>query len=51
MINRALYDAWKIKPPCEYVGGQCHKECPYNYECGNEDEEDDEDYVQHFSND
>lgn len=39
MISRALYDAWKIKPPCEYVGGQCHKECPYISDCGDDDEE------------
>ncbi len=53
MINRTLYDAWKIKPPCEYEGGQCHNEYSYITDCGNEDEEDeeDEDYVQNFSND
>lgn len=47
MISRALYDWWKIQPPCETEGGKCHGECPYYSECysdyDDEDDEDDED--------
>lgn len=32
MISHALYDAWKIKPPCELNKGDCHPECPYYQE-------------------
>lgn len=42
MINKALYDWWKIKPPCENIENpHCHTECPYYGECfPNYDEED-----------
>lgn len=54
MISRALYDWWKIQPPCESEEGTCHGACPYYSECYSDyDDEDDEDedYAQHFDND
>lgn len=41
--NRSTRDAWKVTPPCTLEDGQCHIDCPYFYECGESDEENDED--------
>ena len=35
--SRALYDAWKVKPPCEYGQRICHSGCPYYFECVGDD--------------
>lgn len=41
MISHALYDAWRITPPCELIERECQIECPYHYECfGNEPDDD-----------
>lgn len=41
MINRATYDAWRIKPPCE-LEGICNRDCPYYDECGDSPREDED---------
>lgn len=38
-VSNQLYDAWKVKPPCE-VDGQCYHDCPHYNECNNEIDED-----------
>lgn len=41
MVNSAVYDAWKVKPPCMYESPFCHSRCPYYVECiVNEDGDD-----------
>lgn len=40
MISRSVYDAWKIKPPCETEMAECSKDCPYWTECMTDDIED-----------
>lgn len=35
---RSVYDAWKVKPPCE-TEGVCYVECPLYPDCYAEEEE------------
>jgi hypothetical protein len=32
MISEAMYDAWKVSPPCEHDPFECDHRCPY-YHC------------------
>lgn len=47
VVTPELYDAWKVKPPCQIIKenghGACHPQCPYNYDCWGDYMEDDED--------
>lgn len=42
-MSDAVYDAWKVKPPCESLLPFCSSGCPYYDECGRPDDEQDED--------
>lgn len=34
-ISYAVYDGWKITPPCElHENPYCHTQCPWFGECG-----------------
>ena len=42
MVSTAIYDAWKITPPCEREENKwtCTKDCPYYHsDCWGDDEE------------
>lgn len=42
-ISHAIYDAWRVQPPCSN-GGECDTRCPYSDECWGSPQEDEEDY-------
>ena len=38
-VSPALYDAWKVLPPCEKSDDPfCHSQCPYYDECYTDDQ-------------